>query len=173
MAELHHYRDLEASTRITGGPHPDELPKLTIRGVRWHVPARGLQLQPKFTNGKVVLSSSQDPWPECDDLLRKAPVKESATCPQCGQATDATLEIEIPEDNAFLVGIFELAGRLLRQTHKLTDAQLSDLLTFDAESPRWIGQLLRWCTGQPTEAPQPTEADLLNLLASAGTADDG
>ena len=154
-----HFREIEVGTRRTassGALHPDQCPKLRLHGVDFAIPPRGATSAPKFEDGKVSVSmAGEDDWPEADELLRAAPVIEYAMCKECGQAKRAALEIELEGGADFLVKCFALAAKLLRKQYDLDDVQASEVLGFaSGDTPEWIAQLMRWCNGLGTEAPE-------------------
>ena len=106
QAELQHYKQLEAECRKTRGAgaiHPDLCPKLTLHGVDFAIPPRGVSVRPSFDGETVSVScSGQDDWPDADELVRNAPAREGRNCPSCRQATAAALKIDLTEGADFL-----------------------------------------------------------------------
>ena len=167
---LTYYREIEANhrkTRSQGAVHPDLCPKLTLHGVDFAIPPRGVEVRPVFDGESVrtEMGGEQD-WPQADTLLRSAPVVAGQKCPACGQTIGAELVVELTDSAEFLHQCFALSGKLLRAQYSLSGGQLADLLAFGAtESPQWIAQLLRWCQSMPTTAvPSPRPDELLQMM---------
>jgi len=148
MAEL---AELEVSRRRSladGAAHPDLCPKLVLHGSAWAVPSRGLTLTPVFSGGKVELRESGDQYPEAARLMELANIQPSETCKACGRPLAAELVIDPAKHGEFMTLACELAAKLLRAQYDLSDAELSMLLTIDADGgASWIGQLLSWAGG--------------------------
>jgi hypothetical protein len=150
------WQRLEVASRRPVGPgsrHPDECPKLTLRGAAFAIPPRGLRVVPEFgPQGVSVSVAGTRDWPEADNLLRLAPIRPEEVCPQCGRALRASLRTGADDDIAFLTACFALAGRLLDEQYELTPSQKAELLAFPSnEVPAWIAQLLQWCQGSGPE----------------------
>ena len=140
-----YWQEVQCKALRKGVRHPDECPKLTIQGIEWAIPPRGTSVRPKFVGGKVELAGTDDlDWPEIAATIAAADARDEATCPTCGQPTEAALEAS----HEFLVAGFALAARALRHQYDLTDDQLSDLLEFgSADLPVWTVELLAWASG--------------------------
>ena len=133
--------------------HPDQCPKLTLHGVGFAIPPRGMRIVPEFGPGGVTVSATEvERWPEAKKLLAIASIHPGEACQRCGRPADAVLEVDLKRDIEFLATSFGLAGELLDRQYDLTPQQKADLLAFDSDRiPVWIVQLLRWCAGVETQ----------------------
>ena len=136
--------------------HGDLCPKLTLHGVEFAIPPRGVRISPRFDGPSVRLDVI---WPGGDldadarRLLALAPLKREV-CPRCGQAVGGRIEIDPAGGSEFLALCFSLAGRLLRRYYDLDDHRLTELLSFPADQPpAWIAELLAWSASLPAQAP--------------------
>ena len=83
-------------------------------------------------------------WPEIQAYIDAAEVRDNATCPECGQSTDAALEASVE----CIVAGFALAARALLVQYDLTEDALASLLEFDGgQLPGWTVELLAWSSG--------------------------
>jgi len=100
------------------------------------------------SGGKVELRESGDQYPEAARLMELANIQPSETCKACGRPLAAELVIDPAKHGEFMTLACELAAKLLRAQYDLSDAELSMLLTIDADGgASWIGQLLSWAGG--------------------------
>lgn len=156
------WKELEVSRRLPVGwaAHPDDCETLTIKGVDWALPSRGLRVVPVFQDGRAVLSmAGADQWPEARRLAELArQIKREHLCPRCGRATAATVDADGkgPGLDA-LETAATLARHVLTAQYDLNDEELSELLSFDCpRTPDWCTQLVRWSAGLDTKrAPAP------------------
>jgi len=146
------YRAMEVAARRPVGAgvrHPDRCAKLTLHGVDFAVPRRGIRIVPDFRPAGVTISAEgADHWPEAQGLLDRLPPRPPEPCPTCGHCGPAMLEVDLRRDVDFLAAAFVLAAKLLDRQYELSDEQKSELLSFQSdEVPAWIAQLLHWCGG--------------------------
>lgn len=139
-----------------GVPHGDLCPKLTLHGVAFAIPPRGVRMVPRF-DGPAVRFETVWPCEEADvdarRLLALAPLKRDV-CPRCGQAVGGRIEIDPGGGSEFLALCFSLAGRLLRRFYDLDDHRLTELLSFPTDQPpTWIAELLAWSADLPAQQP--------------------
>jgi len=155
-------RQLQVDSRkpmdAPGAVHPDACAKLTIRGVTWYVPPLGTETKvrfaPSFGAEKPVAVDVQ--VSERDEALAKlaarvrdlAPVRETEVCEKCGHALGAEIEISPDACGEWIGAIMEYVAALLRTQYDLSDAQLAELLAFDAPPiPPWLMQALNHALG--------------------------
>ena len=153
------YVRLEARARRAVGEgvlHPDQCPKLTLRGVAFAIPSRGVRVVPEFAADGVRASiAGLDSWPEADRVLQLAEGDHENVCPECRRPLAASIKVDLDRNRAFLVASFDLAEKLLAEQYELSDEEKSELLAFSVDqAPTWLIQLLQWCRGLPTEAGQ-------------------
>lgn len=168
IPDLEHWKELEAGSRrpTSEAAHPDDCPKLKIKGVAWAIPSRGARLVPTFADGKAAFAvSGQEKHPEAAELLAlTAENRQEQTCSKCGQAVAAAVEIDIEQGSKLLDLAATLTAKLLRRQYTLTDEQLGELLAFSADTaPEWLAGILRWASGLPTEGAMPVGVELGEL----------
>ncbi len=150
--ELNHWKQLEVDSRkpLSECAHPDDCPKLTIKGVAWAIPACGGQVVPTFTDGAVEVSAvAGDEWPEADRLVELMTLNGADPCPECGQSLSTSLEIDLDTNIEFIQTAFALAAKLLDKQYNLTDEQKGSLLAFAPSAlPQWVVDLMLWASGQ-------------------------
>lgn len=158
VAELHRWRELEVSARRPGALHPDECPKLVIRGVEWAIPLRGARIVPSFAEDKVSLNIvGGDDWPEAGALAQAVGrVSAAKRCPTCQQVVGSSLTVDLDGEGVDVISLaLALAAKALRVQYRLTDVQLGELLSFDpADFPQWFKPLLCWANGLPMDLPE-------------------
>jgi len=148
MPSVHEYQKLEVDSRKPGMPHPDECPKLKIKGVLWAIPAKGTKVRPVFKDGKFSSEISANDWPEAQALLDSMPTREEKCCPTCGQIVRSDVDInpEAESDMDWLSSFYALAAKLLLEHYTLTNEQIAEMLAFDgSDTPVWTTQLTCWC----------------------------
>ncbi len=155
--ELNHWKQLEVDSRkpLSECAHPDDCPHLTIKGVAWAIPRRGLKLVPTFgDDGATLAVQGGDDWPDAERVRELMPVASTEQCPQCGQAVTSELAVDVEKDLEFLRTCYTLAGQLLDRQYTLTNDQKTQMLTMDVGSlPRWVVDLCLWAS----DAAHPDE----------------
>lgn len=168
LAELQRWKELEVRTRRTVGQaaHPDDCPKLPIKGVEWAIPRRQAQIVPTFSEGAVSLDViSGDQWPEIDALIAAvAQYSTARRCSTCGQITSSHLEADLDDDTGLtLIGhAVAVAVKALSVQYAMSEDDLSALLSFEpSDFPEWFHPLLCWANGIPMDRARyvPTEDD--------------
>jgi len=159
--DRNHWKSLEVTSRLplSRAAHPDDCMTLTVRGVDWALPPRGLRVVPRFTAGRAELERQGGrAWPGANrlvDLARR--IKRTRRCPCCGGAIGAVAGAPDAEGAEFVRGAVDLAARTLRAQYDLSDEDLSELLAFEpARLPEWFGQILRWALGLHTRGIRVT-----------------
>ncbi len=164
--ELNYYKRLERDRRRPLGQaaHPDDCPKLWIRGVAWAVPRHGARIVPRFGPGgtRLEVTGARD-WPELAELRDAVrALQEPRRCRRCGQPIEARLELHLPSHRRVLELAFTVAAKALRTQYTLSDEELADLLAIaDQSVPAWFEQVIRYCCGlgvEPRQAKVPLPA---------------
>ncbi|MCE5277200.1 MAG: hypothetical protein ABFD92_16855 [Planctomycetaceae bacterium] len=151
--DLHHWKEVEATCRRAGArPHPDQCPKIKIKGVLWAVPPRSPSLRPVFDpSGAAVLECrSGEPWPQAATWASSRPRGHDHVCPACRRPIGQQIEIDLRDAQAlsWLSEGIALMGRMLDEQYTLDAAAKGDLLAFEAGMfPEYLMPLLRWCVG--------------------------
>ena len=157
MIPLDHYRKLEANSRRASAwstssdlPHPDECPKLAIRGVEWAIRPRGIGWRPTAgPDGKPTLKiEGEDRWAATEGIIAAVPVRDLKVCEACGSPLES--EIEVDADNVasvkWLESVVGFVWERLDDYYTLTPEQKSDLLSFDlGRLPDWVEDVLTLC----------------------------
>ena len=169
--ELRRWKDLEVRARRSDAPHPDDCPKLKIRGVAWAIPPRRARLVPVFESGTVRLREDAAglDCPEADALMEAVDrCMRVEKCPRCGQPIGATAELDPDgEGGRALELAVAAAASALRRQYDLADADLAELLVIEGDGvPEWFYQLVRWAHGLST-SPAPDWASELPPVDAA------
>ena len=157
VEELNYYKRLERDRRRPLGQaaHPDDCPKLRIRGVAWAVPPRGVRVAPRFCPGglKLAVTEAED-WPELTELREAVrALQKPRRCRRCGQVIEGQLGLRLPTHRRVLELAFAAAARALRAQYDLSDEELADLLAIAGPVvPRWFEQIVRYSCGLDLES---------------------
>ena len=159
------WKELEVARRFPLGraAHPDDCLALTIQGVNWALPPRGLRVVPRFRDGGAVLEvQDKRKCPQAARLVEAVRrLKRDRRCRCCGRVTGSVLNAAATDAGLeVLEAAASLAAEALREQYDLDGAELSELLSFDsARPPGWTLQIIRWAMGLDTPAPRaPGEA---------------
>ena len=159
------WKELEVARRLPLGraAHPDDCLALTIKGVDWALPPRGIRVVPRFRDGGAALEVLDGP--NCLQATRLVEavrrLKRDRRCRCCGRVTESVVNAAATDAGLeVLEAAASLAARALRGQYHLNDAELSELLSFDSSMPPgWTVQIIRWAMGLDTAAPRaPDEA---------------
>lgn len=157
MISLDHYRKLEADSRRASAwstssklPHPDECPKLKIRGVEWSIRPRGIGWRPTAgPNGKPTLKvEGEDNWAGTEDIIAAVPVHDLKLCEACGSPLESEIEVDAdkPDTVKWLEVVVGFVWQRLDDYYEMTPEQKSDLLSFDVgRLPEWVEDVLTLC----------------------------